>query len=183
MTAKHVVADDVLGRIARKVSELFRRILEGSIDPDRTSALLQMVIEGVPKPHDEGASYGRYVLEIRWAWDSSHVEFATIGLERWQSYIPFEDILNPSAPEEAKAFLLEMLKNVYEAQTSGKKNVSKMVRLYRVLDVNYFGYLPGFGLEGTLDNRDAIDVHFILKPICEFDDNCEPIPCRKAESS
>lgn len=41
----HVVADDVLGRVARKEWELNRRIMEGSVDPAYAAAALQEIIE------------------------------------------------------------------------------------------------------------------------------------------
>ncbi len=42
----HVVADDVLGGIARKQWELSRRLMEGSLDPVIVSTGLQEIIEG-----------------------------------------------------------------------------------------------------------------------------------------
>ncbi len=42
----HVVADDVLGSIARKRWELDRRLMEGSLDPFLVSIALQQIIEG-----------------------------------------------------------------------------------------------------------------------------------------
>ena len=177
MTTQHnVVADDVLDKISRKVGELILRVLEGSVDPERTLALLQPALEDVPKPHDEGSSYGTYLLESRWSWDNSHNEFATIGLEKCDSDIPFEEFLNHSVSEEKKAYLLEMLKRIYEAQVP-QHGGYKMLRLYRVLSTRYFGYSPGFGFDGTLE-RDAVDVHLILEPICEFTDKGEAIPCK-----
>ncbi|MEK7139169.1 MAG: hypothetical protein AAB817_00530 [Patescibacteria group bacterium] len=98
MTTQHVVADDALGQISRKVWELMRRVLEGSVDPERTLALLQPALEGVPKSRDEGLNHGTYLLECRWSWDKSHSEFATIGLEKCDSGIPFEELLNHFVP-------------------------------------------------------------------------------------
>jgi len=40
------VADDVLGKIARQQTDLFRRVREGSLDPRYVSASLQDIIEG-----------------------------------------------------------------------------------------------------------------------------------------
>jgi hypothetical protein len=176
MTTKHVVADDVLGRISRKVWELTRRVLEGSADPERVLAILQPAFEGVPKPNNEGCSHGTYLLESHWAWDSFHYEFATIGLEKGESDIPFEGLLDPLVPEEKKARLLKMLRRIYDAQISIPLS-SKMRRLYRVLGARYFGYEPGCGLDGTL-KREAVDVHLILQPLFDFNDKGEPIPCK-----
>ncbi len=46
MTTKHVVADDQLGRLARKQHELTRRVLEGTLEPERVLQSLQGIIEG-----------------------------------------------------------------------------------------------------------------------------------------
>ena len=175
-TEKHVVAYDILGRISRKVLELIRRIGEGSASPSRAQALLQLAIEGIPEPHDEGSSWGTYVLESRWAWDNSHTEYVTLGLEKCDSPAPFEDLLNPLAPDEDKMNLLMALKAIYAAQIP-QHGSHKMLRLYRVVRRQYHGYDPGIGLNGTLQ-QNAVDIHWVLKPICEFDDGDEPIACR-----
>lgn len=175
MTTKHVVADDVLGKIGRRTWELMRRVLEGSTDHERAIALLQPALEGIPEPHDEGCSWGTYLLECYWAWDNFHFEFATIGLEKCDSAIPFEDLLNPVVPEEKKTLLLKMLKQIYEAQVP-RHGSYQMLRLYRVLSRRNFGYRPGHDPGGTLE-RDAVDVHLILKPVCDFNKDGEPVPC------
>lgn len=41
------VEDEVLGKIARQQNDLFRRVREGSLNPDVVSAQLQQTIEGV----------------------------------------------------------------------------------------------------------------------------------------
>jgi hypothetical protein len=46
MTTKHVVADDILGQLARKQQELTRRVLEGTLDPKWVLRTLQQLIEG-----------------------------------------------------------------------------------------------------------------------------------------
>lgn len=46
MTTKHVVADDLLGQVARKQWELTRRVLEGTLDPERVLQSLQQLVEG-----------------------------------------------------------------------------------------------------------------------------------------
>lgn len=48
------VADDILGRLARKQEDIFRRVREGTLDPDRVYTGLQLVAEdkvpGLAKP-------------------------------------------------------------------------------------------------------------------------------------
>ncbi len=46
MTTKRVVADDVLGQLARKQAELTRRVMEGTLNPERVLEALQQLIEG-----------------------------------------------------------------------------------------------------------------------------------------
>ena len=46
MTTKHVVADALLGQVARKQWELNRRVLEGTLDPQTLLHSLQQLIEG-----------------------------------------------------------------------------------------------------------------------------------------
>jgi len=45
MTAKRVVADDVLGQLARKQNDLFRRVREGTLDPKVVLARVQEIIQ------------------------------------------------------------------------------------------------------------------------------------------
>jgi hypothetical protein len=45
MTAKPAVADDMLGKIARKQWELFRRVKEGTVEPETVLTALQGLIE------------------------------------------------------------------------------------------------------------------------------------------
>jgi len=163
MTAKHVVADEVLGKVAKRFWELMRRIMEGAVDPGRALYLLQLSLEGVSKDPDK-----TYVLESGWAWDHSHREYASICFEDYESEISFEDILNPSIPEEEKKFLLSQIKDIFDGQVP-KHGSYNMVRVYRVLNNPY----PN----KHVDNDGSVDLHFVLKPIFDFDSNGKPVPC------
>ncbi|RJR31487.1 hypothetical protein C4569_02020 [Candidatus Parcubacteria bacterium] len=46
MTTKHVVADDVLGTITRRLWEVLRRVMEGTLNPDAVATALQKIAEG-----------------------------------------------------------------------------------------------------------------------------------------
>jgi hypothetical protein len=48
MTTRRVVADAVLGQLARRQADLFRRVADGSLDSDDVLRRLQLMIEGVP---------------------------------------------------------------------------------------------------------------------------------------
>ncbi|MFA5070363.1 MAG: hypothetical protein WC528_03715 [Patescibacteria group bacterium] len=179
MTTKHVVADDVLGRISRKVWELIRRVLEGSVDPKRSAEIVQLALEGVPEPRDEGSSWGTYVLELHWAWDNGHQEFVTIGIEKFDHPIPFERIIDSSAKQEDRDQLLRELKEASRSiGLSAPMGSPRMIRLYRVVRVDYFGWDPSLSFGTRLGREGAVDLHFILNPICDFDDDDKPIHCR-----
>ena len=191
MTRKHVVADGVLGKVSRKVWELNRRILEGTIDPKRTLWILQKAIEGIPNPQISREWSGdTYLLECSWAFDHSHREFATFTLEEWDhskdlDEVPdpsLEKILDPSFTKFDKKLILKKLKRIFEAQVPTHGSY-RMTRLYRVLKRGFFGYQSGITtrskglcIDGHLE-QEVVDFHLILHPICDFDDNGEPIPC------
>ena len=175
MTTKHVVADDVLGKISRKVWELYRRVFEGSVDLGRVLFFLQEAIEGAPKSRQEESSWGTYLLENLWSWDNAHREFATICIEKCDSSIPPEEILNTSVPEEKKEWLLNHLKRLFYAQVPSH-GLFKMVRLYRVAAMSYFDYNPNWGQYGILSSEE-VDVHLTLRPLFDFDENGNPVPC------
>lgn len=166
MTTKHVVADDVLGKVSRRIWELIRRVLEGSVNPDRVRALLQLALEDIPKPRDERSNWGTYLLECRWEFDDLHLEVATVALEKSDWPIPFERLLDKATPRAQRDQLLVKLRRVYEAQVPIHGS-HRMVRLYRVLSTVYFGHSLTTG-----------DLHFILNPICDFDSKGNPIPCK-----
>lgn len=60
----HVVADDVLGGVARKQWELDRRVLEGSLDPAYVTAALQEVLEGKFELTDKFARFTPLLLTL-----------------------------------------------------------------------------------------------------------------------
>jgi hypothetical protein len=93
-----------------------------------------------------------------------------------------ERLLDPSLPEYDKKRVLDHLKRIFEVQVPMHGSY-RMTRLYRVLRHGFFGYQPGISsrfkgvhVDGELE-RDVVDFHLILNPICDFDDNGEPIPC------
>ncbi|MDD5749466.1 MAG: hypothetical protein PHO91_01605 [Patescibacteria group bacterium] len=171
MTAKNAVADDVLGRITRKLLDLLRRILEGSVETTRASFFIQRAIENPPTPKTPGpGEAGIYVLESYWCYDKANYDFATISLE-WGGEPTwfFEDLLKEDISEDARGFLLRTLRRIYEAQIPdhGRR---RMMRLYRVSYRNCLG-----NFEGSL-GRPLRDLHFSLEPVCEFDEQGEPLP-------
>jgi hypothetical protein len=48
MTTRHVVADDIFGKISKRTWELHRRVLEGTLDPISLLEKLQALAEGKP---------------------------------------------------------------------------------------------------------------------------------------
>lgn len=175
MTTKSVVADEVLAKFFIKMWELACRLLRApGFDYERALAIMQVALEGVPDG-TRHQLWGTYLLETKWNYDHFHNEFITIGLEECDSSIPFENLLDPKTSKAEKAELLERLHAIYDVHTPTHGG-HKMLRLYRVLGTRFHGYEPGWGLDGTL-KADAVDIHFILMPILDFDDEGEPIPC------
>lgn len=109
-----------------------------------------------------------YILECAWAWDHSHREYATLCLEEYEAEISFEEILSDSVNEDRKAFLLESLNDIFEAQIPTHGSYKK-VRVYRVLDSSFSNKQTKDGL--------VSDLRFVLKPLFDFDINGEPVPC------
>lgn len=177
MKAAKDKAKKVLTEIVKELRVLTGQIINGEADPERVLALLRIATENRRETSDEGASHGTYILESCWIWDQTHHEFATIGLEKWESEIPFESLLDPAASDENKRLLLEgWLQPMFQAQVS-KTGAYRMLRLYRVANTRYFGYNIGLDIAGRLE-REAIDAHFVLIPICDFDDQGQPVRCQ-----
>ncbi|HSV94754.1 MAG TPA: hypothetical protein VLH94_02115 [Spirochaetia bacterium] len=157
-----VVTDEILGKNVKKFYELMHQTVEGKIDSHRVFHFLDL-----PLQKKSLSSSKTYILESRWVWDNSHHEYATICLEDYESKISFEDILNPPTSEEQKKFLLRQLKNIFDAQVPTHGSY-KMLRVYRVLN--------DFSSHGVFENDNITDLHFILKPIFDFDDKGNPVP-------
>ena len=176
MTTK-VVKDDVLERFHVKRLELEQRFVSGKVEPERALDLMQLALENPPAPCENSSR--TYVLESSWAYDNSHREFFTYTLE-YCDYMndgfSFDDLFDLTLlPARKKDEFMERLNDIFNPQVPGHGS-RKMIRLYRVLENRCFGRCS-HDLNGELE-RDAVDVHFILKPICDFDDKGEPIPCR-----
>ncbi len=168
---RHVVADDVLGNLYRKFWDLTRRILEGGADAERAKFFLQTALEAPSKPNNESSR--RYVLESHWAWDNFHYEFATISIEKYDGLF-FESLLDSELTEKNKKELMEMLQQLHDGHQG--HHGPTMVRLHRVLGRGYFGFSPHMNL-GKWSERETVDLHFSLLPICDFDKAGNPIPC------
>ena len=171
---KRTVADDVLGKVSRRILDLGRRILEGGVDPDRASFFVAAA-QAVPGERLDvsGCTIGDYVLECRWAWDNSHTAFATIALEKSEYKYGFEALLDSSTPKADWDALMKLLRDMCSRQCGGPK--PEMVRLYKVLDERYLGINPSVNFSREL-KRPVVDLHFVLKPIIWFDGTGSPMP-------
>lgn len=167
----HVVADDALGRITRKLWDLLRRVLEGSVVVERASFFIQRAIENPPTAKRPGpGDVAIYVLESYWAYDKANYDLATITLE-WggEETLFFEDLFRADLSSNGRTYLMGTLRRVYEAQIPDHCR-RKMMRLYRV------GYRNCFGRFEGPPARTLSDIHFSLEPICEFTEHGEPVP-------
>lgn len=170
-------------RITTREMARIRKILEKSADPERANEILNLALRKAPEDYGRGRIYGDYVLEVYWCWDHSHYEFATICVENFSDEL-FEDLLNPLTPEEVKNRLLADLDYVFRPLVAmmGK---AERIRLYRVIRTDYFGYSPGTSghytppgrkVRGCFE-REVVEIHFTLKPLFDFDENGQPVPC------
>jgi len=165
MTAKNAVADDVLGRITRKFMDLLRRTLEGSANAARVSFFLQRAIENPPNAWRPGRNEcAVYILESSWRDCRNDYEFATITMASChEGALFFEDLLREDLTSDNRKYLMKRLEPAFSQFTHGSSFVRwRVLRLYRVSSRNCFG-----DSEGVL-TRTLTDIHFTLKPICEF---------------
>ncbi len=173
-TKRPVVADDVLGKIARRKWDIDTRLHKGVINPYRVLSILKLAAEGMPEKPDSA----NYILESQWTEnDKVHYEFATISLNEYDKHNPerhFEELLGGFISERDKEKLLETLEHLSSEQV---RSVDwKMIRLYRIHTINGFGYKPSNRWNaGFLESE--VDICFRLKPVCDFDEQGKAVPC------
>lgn len=179
MTDHKTVTDDVLanvGKITRKFADLVRRLTAKTrpLDPERTLHIMQIAADGTPAKRYSNQQID-YVLECSWAYDHGHEEFTTISVEECdREWLCFDRLLDPTLPTKQKDDALKYLKRIYEQIPSHGSH--RMNRLYKITSQRFHGYSPGWGLRGTV-TKGMVDMHMVLKPICEFDDNNNPVKC------
>jgi hypothetical protein len=167
MTTLHVVEDDVLGKVSKKIWELTRRILEGAVNPLRSMFYIQSALEGVPYP--TSLSYS-YLIEGVWSGIETQRDFATITLETHGQNAPtvFEIMMTEHVPRLEKNHLLGLINKVWDAQvpnfgSRGRRHV------YRILGTRHFGGIPN-SKEVTVERT------FTLKPLFDIDEAGNPVP-------
>ncbi len=137
MTTKHVVADDQIGRIARKQWELNRRVLEGTLDAEELSQALQRFIESRPTrlPIEEsGFTVGEqvYAVDVQRSGDFENLVRTMTSLEYFSIYHrPPEsrlEIPNGTGPKRVKLSLALF-------------NISAKVRA-AIIELDNEGYTP-----------------------------------------
>lgn len=178
MTVRKSVADDVLGRITRKFVDLVRRLTakRKPLDPERTLHIMQLAADGTPDKQYSNSQVD-YVLECGWSWDNSHVEFITICVEGCdREWLCFDRLVDPTLPEKVKKNAMDVLVRMCNGISTGPGS-AYMKRLYEITYQRFYGYSPHSGLKGTV-TKNMVDMHTVLKPICEFDDKDNPIPCK-----
>jgi hypothetical protein len=167
MTTKYVVADDVLGKVYRRMAELTRRILEDSVSPDRSMFYLQTAIEGISNSWVMRATY---LIESFPRDHFEEREFATLTLPNFGENDPvlFECILTEHVPRKTKQPLLDMLDKLYEAQFTeqargGRRRVSRILR--------------SAGAAEMIDRQPRFERVFTYKPLFDLDEQGNPVPC------
>lgn len=114
-----------------------------------------------------------YVLETCWLWDNANTEYGTITVEEPDE--GFEDLLNPALPRERKDVLLQEIRKLAEGLDRSIQGKNALVRLYRVEWKDGHKWPRVIAEKKT--GRITLKVRMI--PICDFDENGNPIPVSK----
>lgn len=112
-----------------------------------------------------------YVLQVNWVWDNSNTEYATITVEEPDA--GFEELLDPAVSETRKQMLLSCLQKVVEG--IGRSIVSKdtMGRLYRIQEKDGRKWVTR---KVEDEKAGVVRLSMRLVPVCDFDDNGQPVP-------
>jgi hypothetical protein len=110
---------------------------------------------------------GQYLLAIRWAWDRSHTEFATItlednGKERFERWI--ED---PSSDPEGFQGVLERAAAAIDCSVMGQATWIGVFRVVTSLGVS--------SLKDVQSMEEPCVISLELRPLCSFDKDNKPI--------
>lgn len=102
------------------------------------------------------------VLEVSWAWDHAHNEFATISLEEHEDRSLLGDVLRTGLPNPALYARLQRLYFELDRSIMGK---GQMVALYLMEQESRRNL-----------KRGTFKLSWRLKPLCRFKLDNEPIP-------
>ena len=109
--------------------------------------------------------YDIYLLEVEWTWDHCNTELATLTVEgraeaRYEQ--GFDILGDPAASAVDKKIKVDELKEIAHAlRRQNPHDDARLVRLYRVTDY-------------VRPNRERLELHMQLEPICEFDSEGNP---------
>lgn len=165
-----------LAGIKKGARKIYRKIREGVIDLYRVRYFFRLILDKIPEIRDELSTSRTYLLESEWVFDHHEWDYATINLEGtdepgWS----YEDLIAGRCSGSQKESLLRKLRGIFEAQVFTPGSY-QMVRLYRVLGQRHCGLNAGCAPD--YPSRDVIDFHLFLKPLCDFDKEGNPIPCK-----
>lgn len=201
---KVVVADDVLGKILKIISDLTSRLIEGSLDIYRCMFFLGLAKEAIPETpwvaDQKDKSGAMYVLEYRWqpskgespAGQPWHLEYLTMTLDKTDEYYPsagrhlrtrFEiffskDHFSEEEGEQREDVEEELLRNLgqrFNSATATKKGPKEMVRLYRVHGRSTCGRSSVNQNESGSEWTRSLDLVFTLVPVCDFNEHGHPV--------
>ncbi len=117
-----------------------------------------------------------FVVEINWDWDHSNTEFGTIVVEDCdqEEIGAFRNIAVPAVStigEMTRAFAIQHIRDVADALDGSIEGKRKLVRLYELTDC------------GKKEAHGNLHLRWTLEPICEFDEQDNPIPLKTGAPS
>jgi hypothetical protein len=169
-----------LAKLNRSFKAVLALVNKGKEKAERFIVLLAPAIEGCRKSEDpQPRRRVQYVLELQWAWDNSHVEWHTLSYEAFENMSFSAEELTSSRPSQGAQRLLRELEEMRRVIITPSMGPTEMRRLYCMLRTDYYGYEPYSNFGKEVGSK--VDVHFVLEPICDFDDKGKPIPPKIVE--
>lgn len=171
----------LMKEVLDKIEELEERVVGRGeeLDLQRVLFFLRLVLEGIPREIQSNVCRGIYVLESSWCFDGSNKEFATVTLEVADADGGYESMLEPDFPAAEKEKLMGFLSRLFEGQVPRHGNY-RMNRVYKVIGQRSRGLNLIFPA-GLLEDG-VVDLALVMKPLFEFDEKGNPVPCKISES-
>lgn len=170
----------LMKEVLDKIEELEERAVGRGEELNLSRALffLHLALEGIPGEVQSNVCRGTYVLESSWCFDGSNKEFATITLEVADSEGGYESMLDPDFPSAEKEKLMGFLRRTFEGQVPTHGGY-RMNRVFKIVRPRYRGLNTIFG-DGRIEDE-VVDLVFIMKPLFEFNEKGDPVPCKIAQ--
>lgn len=113
-----------------------------------------------------------YVLETKWSWDNTNVEYGTITIEEPDD--GFEVLLDPKCGSMRKEVLLSQLRKVADGLDRSIMGKGAMIALYRISGPDNYKWVQ------KKNSRGKITLTMCLTPVCGFDQDGNPVSIEKS---